>query len=219
MLFASTNVLVYYQNNYDDAYYIGKIVNQIGANQLSMENFYSGSLTNGEIGIVRLLNTYEITYGFFSSIFHISVPFFCRITMAIHNYFLIFSVYKLVAEFFVKKHLAQFCLIPFCLLLISAGYAMEGNTPISINMFDGWQFQSAIWYGGSIVRVLAIPTIFIFCEKLLYKFDFKNLLLLGIIYITFMSFSIVSIFFNRYFGRGLLSWHSIIKACALSKTV
>lgn len=191
LVFSLTNVLVYYQNNYDDAYYLSKVVNQIGANQLSMENFFNGALTTGNFDITRVLNTYEITYGFFSDIFHISPVFFCRVTMAAHNYYLVFMVYKLFSQFFIKKNISQYCLLPFVFLLISAGYAMEGNPDVSINMFDGWQFQSAIWYGGSIVRVLAIPTIIIFSEKLLYKFDIKNVLFMVIVYTVLMSFSTI----------------------------
>lgn len=191
LMLALTNVLVYYFNNYDDAYYIGKIVNQVGANHLSAENFYNGALSNGNISISRLLNTFEISYGFFANVFHISIPFFCRVTMNLHNYFLVFSVYKAFSEYFIKKDISQFCLIPFAFLLISSGYAMEGNMPFSINMFDGWQFQSAMWYGGSIVRTLAIPVIIIFSEKLIYKFNLKNILFLCITYVTFMSFSTI----------------------------
>ncbi|MBM6879742.1 hypothetical protein H6A09_03570 [[Clostridium] spiroforme] len=196
LFFALTNILMYYQNNYDDAYYLGKVINQIGAKQLSMENYYNGSLTNGALDITRVLNTYEITYGFFSTIFHISPVFFCRVTMAVHNYVLVFFVYKLLAQFFVKNNISQYCLLPFVFLIISSGYAMEGNTPFSINMFDGWQFQSAIWYGGSVVRTIAIPTILIFSESLIERFYLKNIVFLCIVYVTFLSFSTIFLIYG-----------------------
>lgn len=209
VFFAITNVLVYYQNNYDDAYYLGKIVNQIGAKQLSTENFFNGSISYSSL--YRIINTYEISYGLFSDIFHISVPFFCRVTMAAHNYFMLFSLYKLLAEYFVKKEVSQFCLLPFIFLLISAGYAMEGNMPVSINMFDGWQFQTAIFYGSSVVRTMAIPAIIIYCEKLIKKFELKNIIFMGILYVVFMSFSTIFLIYAiivtiiLFFSKGIIS--------------
>lgn len=189
ILFAVSNVLVYYQNNYDDAYYLSKIVNSIGCNSLATENSYNGAISFEPL--FRMVNTYEITYGFFSQLFHISVPFFCRFTMSLHNYVLVFSVYKLLAQFFVKKELSQYCVLPFILLLIPSGYMMDGNLPISLHMYDGWQFQTAMFYGGSVVRTMALPVIFIFTANLIKKMNYKNVLFIMIIYITFMSFSTV----------------------------
>ena len=189
IIFAITNTLVYYQNNYDDAYYLGKIVNSIGTNALASENYFNGA--NAFEPLYRMINTYEITYGFFSDIFNISVPFFCRVTMAIHNYYLVFSLYKLLAEYFVKKEISQYCILPFILLLVPSGYMMDGNLPISLHMYDGWQFQTAMFYGGSIVRTMALPAIFVFTIGLIKKINYKNCIFIIILFITFMAFSTV----------------------------
>lgn len=90
--------------NYDDSYYIGKIVNQVGSNALLSENYYNGNLSNViDGGITRILNTFEISYGFFANLFNIDIPFFCRVAMTIHNYILTFLCYKAVGELFIKR--------------------------------------------------------------------------------------------------------------------
>lgn len=74
------NLLSYYRMNYDDSYYIGKIVNQVGSNALLSENYYNGNLSNViDGGITRILNTFEISYGFFANLFNIDIPFFVEL--------------------------------------------------------------------------------------------------------------------------------------------
>ncbi len=185
------NLLSYYRMNYDDSYYIGKIVNQVGSNALLSENYYNGNLSNViDGGITRILNTFEISYGFFASLFNIDIPFFCRVAMTIHNYILTFLCYKAVGELFVKKKYSQFTLLPFTILLISSGFLMNSDKiEFTVRMYDGWQFQTAIFYGSSVVRVMAIPILIIFGIDLVKKFSIKKITFMAIIYLTMMSFS------------------------------
>ena len=48
MFLSISNVMVLYQLNYDDTYYISKIINSIGAPALQNENYFNGMLLNQE---------------------------------------------------------------------------------------------------------------------------------------------------------------------------
>lgn len=189
-LFSVSNVMALYEFDYDDAYYIAKVVNSIGTPALMNENYYTGELIKS-IDITRLLNTYEITYAAFSSIFHINPAYFCKVSMVIHNYTLFALAIKQLASF-VTKRKAQYALLPFLVFLIGSGFLMENNTFIPIRSYDLWQFQNAIWYGSSVIRVLSIPIMCIVCIPLIEnKMTIKNIIFVGIICCSMMSFSTI----------------------------
>lgn len=193
-LFSMSNQMAYYVGNYDDAYYIGKVINQVGAPVLSVENYINGGLlSSGSDSILRVVNSYEIIYGYFASLFHISIPFFCRGTMVIHNYILMFMLYRSLAELFVSKKNAQYTLVVFGIFLFSNGYLTEGwvNLPLKFRIFDAWQMQTAIFYGGSVVRTMAIPVLLLFGKDLIRKFEIKKFLFIIIFSISFLSFSTI----------------------------
>lgn len=202
-VFSMSNALPYYQMNYDDYYYIGKIVNQVGSTALSTENFFNGAFELNN-SIIRFVNTYEITYGFFASLFHISIPFFCRGTMVIHNYLLIFLSYIEFSKLFIKKN-NQFVLISFLVLLICHGFTT--NAPQSflpIRMYDGWQFQTAIFYGSSVVRCMAIPCLLIFGIDLIKQISLKKIIFMGSLYCSFLSFSTIFLQYAVLLGIGFI---------------
>lgn len=195
-LLSVTNTQPYLWNNYHDDYYISKIVHLVGAQNILNENYITGMLLNrtslfslAQAQGYRLFNTYELTYSFWGSLFGISLAFFCRFTMVIHNYLMCFMVYKLFAELFVDQKWSQFTLFFFALLMIPAGYAARGaKMPVFIRMYENWRFQTAIFYGGSITRVLAIPLLIIFGYPLIDKLSLKKLLFLLIVMMTLISF-------------------------------
>lgn len=194
-ILSMTNCLSYYKMNYDDSYYIGKIVNQVGADALMSENYYNANIISGfDGGITRILNTFELSYGLFADLFSISIPFFCRVPMTIHNYLLVFICFKEFGSMFVDRKYSQYTLLPFTILLISSGFLMNSpKNEFIIRMYDGWQFQTAIFYGGSVVRVMTIPSLCIFGIELVKKLEFKKILFLAIIYLTLVSFSTIFI--------------------------
>ena len=188
-MLSMANQFPYYSMNYDDAYYIGKVTNLINSPNLLNENYYNGSFTDAQ-SLIRYFNTYELGYGYFSTIFNIKVTFFCRATLVIHNYLLILLCYfALTSQFFDEKK-AQYALLPFSLFFITFGYL---NGVEFIQMYDGWQFQSAIFYGSSIVRVMGIPLIMLFGYRLLEKFSTKDFLLVVILSLSLLSFSTIAI--------------------------
>lgn len=195
MFFSLSNVMALYQLNYDDTYYISKIVNSIGTPALQNENFYNGMLVNqSDIDLGRILNTYEISYGFWASLFHIKVSFFCRLVMNLHNYIIFVIVIKNLASLFLKENKCQYVILPFFIFLISSGYLMEANQNYHIRIYDLWQFQTAMWYGGSIVRTLTIPVMFLYALPLLLdKIRIKPFLTITAVSITMLSFSSVAL--------------------------
>lgn len=189
-----TNVMVLDQLNYDDPFYISKIVNSIGTVALQNEDYYNGMLVNqGSIDLGRILNTYEISYGFWADLFSIEVPIFCRYVMNIHNYVIFIIVIKNLASLFLNENKTQYVLLLFFVLLIPSGYLMEGNENYHIRSFDLWQFQTAMWYGGSIVRTMTLPIIFLYAVPLLDKIKIKPFILIIIVSITMLSFSSVAL--------------------------
>lgn len=193
--FAIANQLPYYSMNYDDTYYIGKVANLQGANHLMNENYFNGRLLNGaSVGVERLLNAYELAYAYFASVFHIGVPFFCRATMSCHNYILFTFVYKQFASCVIKdKKYVQYTILPFFIFLIPYGYLQSGLRiePWKIVSYDLWQFQTAAYYGSSVVRMMSLPILYIFSEPLLEKMELKKIIYIGLLSFTFISFSTV----------------------------
>lgn len=193
--YSISNNLPIYQQNYDDYYYIGKIVNLIGSDHLLNENYYNGAIIpDSHLDLTRVINTYELSYGYFLTVFHIKATFFCRISMMIHNYFFFSIIYKLLAELLIrKKDYSQYALVPFFIFLIPLGYLQNGF-PIAtfrIASYDLWQFQTASFYGGSIVRMLALPTLAIYSFPLVKKIELKKIVMLGILSLSFVSFSTI----------------------------
>lgn len=195
-VFSACNTLPYYEMNYDDSYYIGKVVNQIGATHLSVENFFTGAVESMDISFdYRLVNTFEIVYGFLAEIFRIDAVFFCRMSMTLHNYIMIFLLLKVLCSEFMGKQRTQYVLLPFVLLLIPAGFmAYSPDALVTLRMYDAWQFQTAIFYGSSIVRVMAVPAILLYGREMYEKLMTKKIFFLAILFCSFLSFS--TIFFE-----------------------
>ena len=200
--FAISNQLPYYYMNYDDGFYLGKMINSIGTPALENENYFNGSLLQKpSITLDRILNTYEVSYAFFSYIFHIRITFFTRVTMALNNYFIFCVVCKEVSKILINnKKYSQYVLVPFFYFLIPQGYLMYGASSIHIRSYDLWQFQTAMFYGGSIVRSLSIPLLMIFSWSLLQVIEWKKIVCVGFIILSLFSFSTVALPIVVLFG-------------------
>ena len=192
--FSSANNLPIYELNYDDFYYIGKMVNLVGTDHLLNENYYNGFLINlSAVPLERLFNTYELSYSFLSSVFSIDIIFFCRITMVIHNYLFFVLIYKELSSLLIPSQYSQYSVVPFFIFLIPLGYLQNGlgNLSFHICSYDLWQFQTAIFYGGSVVRVLSVPALMIFSYELIEKIDIKKILIIAMLSVAFLSFSTI----------------------------
>lgn len=194
-LLSCMNTQPYYLNNYRDDYYISKVVNLVGEKHLLSEDYGIGIqlartslFSYAKLQGYRIFNTYELMYSTLGSLFHISLPFFCRFTMVIHNYLICFMVYTLFTSLFVKDDYAQYGNLFFCLLMIPAGFAANGMRPFAIRMFENWRFQTGIFYGGSITRILSLPLLFYYGYPLFKQNNKGNWLFLVMITITLTSF-------------------------------
>lgn len=190
--FSMANQLPFYAQNYDDTFYIGKIANIIGAPIIGVEDYFNGApLQDLSINFNRLLNTYEISYGFFSNLFGIETTFFCRVTMVIHNYILLCLVYKNLASLVISENKAQYTLIIFFILMISHGFLMYGVSFVHLRSYDLWQSQTAIFYGGSVVRTMSLPVLIYFSIPLVKKIEIKKFLIVAMLSFAFVTFSTI----------------------------
>lgn len=194
-LLSVTNTQPYYLNNYNDDYYIAKVVHLIHTPHLLNQNYFYGNVisTSGHLANAlsqghRMFNTYELVYSALCSYFHISPAFFCRFVMVIHNYYLTFLLYTLFAGLFLRESVAQYALMVFACLMIPSGYASRGNLPIKIRMYENWRFQTAIFYGGSVTRVFSIPLFLYFGSFLLKKVSKTHLITYLFVMMALLSF-------------------------------
>lgn len=134
-LWSMASQLPYFLMNYDDHYYLGAIIQQTGSAALSTENFFSGAPM--DVGLTRLINTFEIDYAFWANLFHIYPVFFARAVMVIHNYLIVFLAFHAFIVS-IKKTVSvytQFIIFPFLILIIPAGYLESMNI---VRVYDGW---------------------------------------------------------------------------------
>ena len=189
-----SNQSSYYHFNYDEMYYISKVVNHVGTPQLMNKDYFNGSFINtNSLDLIRVINTYELSYAFFATLFNIYIPFFCRITMTLHNYILFVFVYKELASRIIGEKHSQYTILPFFLFIIPEGY-LESAFPIKylrIYSYDLWQFQGSAFFGGSLVRTLSLPLLLLFSYPLIKKLDIKKILFIIIISISLLSFSTI----------------------------
>ena len=194
-----TNTQPYLWCNYHDDYYIAKVVNLQGAPHLLDEQYILGLKLNSNslFGYAkqqgyRAFNTYELTYAYLGSLFTIDLTFFCRFSMAIYMYLMCFYIYRLFTGIFIKnENLTQYAVALFTLLMIPAGYAASLKFPI--RMFENWRIQTAIYYGGSFVRVMGLPLIILSCKSLLKNINKISLIeFIGVIIVLF-SFQITAL--------------------------
>lgn len=188
--FYTTSYLNYSYVCYDDAYYITKIASFVGRAHLFGENYFTGFVHVQAKITYRILNSYELTYAYFASLFHISIPFFAKIVMSLNNLLISFFVFKIIADKFVSKKYAQFCLIFIPIFMIPEAIITRG-TFLNINLYDFWQVANASFYGGNIVRNISLP-VYMYEFYLLYKdFNKRVILLLVVTSIGFMSLSTI----------------------------
>ncbi len=184
------------EGGYDDHYYISKIVNNIGASQIGMEEYFTGAPLPAGMSqpLERIVTTYELSYGYFSSLFHIVPAFFCRVTITIVNYLLFaFAMIELAGNFVRKKN-AQFVLGIFFLYLLPAAALFNFEVRgFKLYSYDQWQFNTAMFYGGSVVRTTIIPVILIYAKPFFRRIRLKPLFLVFLISCSYLSFSSIAV--------------------------
>lgn len=160
-IMAMASQFPYFELNYDDAYYLSSIVQEIGNIHIGNVNYFNGLETS--LDIVRIMNTFALQYAFWAEFFQVEPVAFARVAAVIQNYMFIFGIYHvLFCELSKKEKGSQYYLIPFAAFLIPAGY-LHANSIIAA--YDDWQINTAIWYGSSIVRLGGLPLLIIFGKQ------------------------------------------------------
>lgn len=205
--FAMANNLPYYKTAYDDAIYIGKLVNYIGAPQLGIEDPWNGRILSEITLNYKSLNTFELFYSFLSILFNIPIIFFCRVSMNLLCYILFVTVYKEFSSIFVKRKYAQYTLILFYLIILGNGYLDH----IHLRAYDTWRLQFAMFYGGTVAKVNAIPCLMIFSMPLFKKFDFRKIIFIFLLSVSMVSFSTIYVIEFGFFALAFFLIWSLYK--------
>lgn len=147
-------------NSSDDGYYLSLVATL----PYSPNNFYtnpaSGLSSNLKHMASYLVNTIYTEYSVYVRLFGFKTTTFCRMYMSFFNYFLFGCCITTVAEMAMKNigkvirpHMYQFS----CLILLLFGFPavfLQNNHIFYV--YDDWQFNTAMYYGSSIIRCLEI---------------------------------------------------------------
>lgn len=219
-IFSMINMQPYILNNYSDDHYIIKVFHLAHSSHLLNEDYSTGNqlffvsrFSYAKAQGYRALNTYELLYSFFGSLFHISLVFFCRCTMTFHNYVIVFFIVKLFASIFVDEKISQYSILFLFLLLIPAGYAAKGDLPFKIRMYENWRFQTAIYMGGSIVRTSFFPLSLYLLYMIFLNKEFKLIfiyILFCVVMVSYHTTAISYIIFTIPIILGILLFSILI---------
>lgn len=201
-----TNLQPYTLNNYNDDHYIVRVLRLYKSPALFNENYYTGNVLqySGKFSYAmqqgqRMLNTYELNYSYFGSLLHINLIFFCRVTMTIHNYLIVFMLYTLFASIFLDEKYSQYGILCFAILMIPSGYLAKAKLPIRVRMWENWRFQTAMYMGGSIVRVCSFPMMIYYMYLWMSHHYIRNILIYLFIAISLLSFQTTAISYIMLF--------------------
>lgn len=168
----------YLANNMDDGYYVTKIFNFIQGININID---PATGFNTKMPLERIINTYELDLASYCFLFKIDVLYFIHYIYTFFNYYFIICVCVGFFECVMNKKaiygvigILFFALYPkfFSLLMMA--------------IQDSWQFNTAIWYGSSIVRTVGVFLLFI--GYYYYKDDVKK----QIVYFILCSITLMS---------------------------
>ena len=193
ILFLMQLDLIWINNHLDDGFYFIKAATlPYEENPFSMN--YSVGLYQDSLGLdTYALNVFEYEASVFIYLFKIDPSIFLRVVMNVFNYFLCtcttYVLFERLCNNEKYKYLYQYsCIILLVFMFDGTALAKTGLLTIQ----DPWQFNSAIWYGSSIVRVLGL--LWIILPFIGYKkITWKELLFVFIICVMLVSKSTIAI--------------------------
>lgn len=169
-------------NNVDDGYYLNKIRMAPYVENYVDYNFAVGVPAEGSI--IRNVNTYEIEAAFFSQLLGIDASIYAKFVLALINYILVVhGVYYLFENIGGKKYKnLAYAVIP--ILFFGIYYNLQTNFHL-LTTNDGWQFNTAMWYGSTLVKTIGL--ILMLLPLLQNQITYKSFILYGCLIVTLMS--------------------------------
>lgn len=191
------NLEGYWKNNLlDDAYYLTKVSVLPYINNPFSTNYPVGSVDINSGLNTYLLNTWETEAAFYSNILHINPVLFCRLFLALQNYYLFLLSVVWCGQIInnnlknkVKENKIQFLGL---IIIFFGGQPVIYDRFNLLSLQDFWQYNSAMYYGATLVRTISVPLfIDLFIDNL--KIDAKNMLYFIVYSIFLMSKSTVAL--------------------------
>ena len=156
--------LIWINNHLDDGYYLTKIATLPYLEEPFSTNYSTGLIDSSSAFDSYLLSSYELENSIFLYILHIDPVIYCRVILNIFNYFLAACTISAFAQTILSnikvcsnRHIQYFSII---LLLFAFEYLFLERYGLLV-VRDAWQFNSAMWYGSSISRMLGLMWILI----------------------------------------------------------
>lgn len=209
---------LYYQwngNNADDGYYLNKIRMAPYVGNYTDFNFATGFSAPGTI--IRNVNTFEIEAAFFTQILGMDASIYAKVFLSSINYIILLNA----IYYFYKNVIIRFnkYVIYSLITILFFGFYQEILLEHHlIYMIDAWQFNSAMWYGSTLVRTAGF---FILLTPLLQGnslnrnticfFILSSVALLSkatqampVVYLCIVSYMVVYIYQRKVLSRGKL---------------
>lgn len=141
-------------NHVDDGYYLLKIKMAPYLDNFVDYNYAVG--VEAYSPLTRNVNTFEIEAAFYRQMLGMDAAIFSKVFLAFFNYTLLLNViywfYSLIAAQTNKVKFTILILVP--ILFFGIYYEIVVNYQI-LFLHDGWQFNTAMWYGSSLVRTIS----------------------------------------------------------------
>lgn len=152
-------------NKVDSGYYLNKITMAPHIANFTDYNYAVGISAPGSI--IRNINTFEIEGAFYSSTLGIEPTIYTTVFLAFINYTLLLHViYWFYRTVVIKtEHRKWLCMAIVPILFFGIYYELLVNYGI-LFQHDGWQFNTAMWFGSTFVRTSGF---FILLTPLLHK--------------------------------------------------
>lgn len=185
--------LIWLNNHLDDGYYLVKVATLPYLKSPFLTDYSTGIIHTSEGVNSYLFSSYELELSVYRFILQIDPVIFCRAIINILNYFLLTcTVYSVARDIFYiledkfdfkKCYIIQFTSI--IILLFSFNYIFMRDSGFLL-VQDSWQFNSAMWYGSSIVRLMGMMWL------LLPLFNIEKITIKEFVKIIIISFVLVS---------------------------
>lgn len=152
--------LIWINNHLDDGYYLTKIATLPYLENPFITNYSTGLLNLSETFDAYLLSSYETHASVYRFLLNVDPVIFCRFFLNVFNYFLAactvswftIELNKNMSYKLSDKNI-QYCSM--VLLIFAIEYTFLSKTGL-LDVQDSWQFNSAMWFGSSIPRVMGL---------------------------------------------------------------